>query len=708
MVFGKIVSFMSGNKASAASGNNSRRAQPAAGARNAPRGPRPVKQVPGRRRAAPSPYSAQGARDGVGPQNHNGPFSGVRIFYFFLFALLFLALYLSYLLVSPFLHTIILACIFTALSHPLYKRMLSLFRGNGWVASGVTLGILVIVVLLPLIFFIIQLVPQATHSIVALAQWLSSAHLDQLVNEKIYPFLGWLNDELTWIDLDVQDMRESLLSFSRRAGQMMLSWGTGFFVDSLNVAANFGLMLLIMFFLFKDGEGMVKTIKHLTPLRAEQEDSIIHNLRRMAKAVLMGGFAVAALQGFVGAIGLAIVGIPPLFWGTVMAFAALVPVLGTALIWVPAVVYLALTGQTTSALFLLAWCGILVTSVDSFLRPIIIRGNNKTSLLFLFLAVLGGIKAFGVLGIVYGPLILSFVGVMLAMYSDEYSESLETYHNTAGRKRKFGGPACSADGTCRKKQPTHLSCRALFSAAGKSGGKERHRAGAAAAPGLPDLPDQPGLPSLPGLPDAAGRPETDTPAKLVKTAAAIACAAGAAPGSAADGSRFDGPGASVTYAAVPDALATEGPSLAASGPGEAAGNRVEPETVEPGGAAGPVAGPVAGPESGQAACQEVLNASGRETERPDQPDQAGRTGREREVAPGDADFEGKLPGAKPGEPDTLSKQPGKQSGNQAGEAFGGPLGKPSAATSAGKPANKPAGPVGSAKPAEARKGKSGK
>lgn len=382
-----------------------------------------------------SPSASWAPKRHVAPDtNENGPFSGVRIFYFFLFGLLFLALYLSYLLVSPFLHTIILACIFAALSHPLYKKLLPFFRNNGFVASGATLLLLVIVVLLPVVFFIIQLIPQATSSISTLAQWLSSNHLDEVVNDRIYPFLAWLNDEITWVDLDVQDMRASLLAFSRRAGQMLVTWGTGFVVDSLNMAANFLLMLLVMFFLLKDGEGMISTLRHLTPLRAEQKDSIIQNLRRMAKSVLMGGFLVAAIQGFVGGIGLAIVGITPLFWGTVMAFAALVPVLGTALVWVPAVVYLALTGQTKSAIFLLAWCGVLVTSVDSLLRPIIIRGNNKTSLLFLFLAVLGGIKAFGVLGIVYGPLILSFVGVMLAMYSEEYSDSLTSYQSRTTRR----------------------------------------------------------------------------------------------------------------------------------------------------------------------------------------------------------------------------------------------------------------------------------
>jgi hypothetical protein len=118
-----------------------------------------------------------------------------------------------------------------------------------------------------------------------------------------------------------------------------------------------------------------------------------------------------------------------------------VPILGTALVWVPSVLYLWVYGQGNSAVFLLLWCAILVTSVDSFLRPVLIRGKTKTSLLFLFMSVLGGIKAFGALGIAYGPLILSFVGVMLGIYSDEYSESLNDYHAVSKKTRRLRLPA---------------------------------------------------------------------------------------------------------------------------------------------------------------------------------------------------------------------------------------------------------------------------
>lgn len=381
----------------------------------------------GRDAVRPRPKSA-----GLDRRRANDPFSTGRIFYYFLFAMLFLALYLGYLLMQPFWHTIILACIFAGLCHPIYALIK---RKTGWpdyLASAGTLALLVLLICMPLVMFITQLIPQATSSIRELAQWLSSAHLDSLVNDKIFPWLTWLNEELTWLELDVVDLRNSLMNYSRTAGQKLVGWGTGLVFDSISIFVNFILMLLIMFFLLKDGESMVNTLRGLTPLRNEQEDNIIQGLRRMANAVLVGGFSVAAIQGFVGGIGLAIVGIKPLFWGTVMVAAALVPIVGTGLVWVPAVIYLLLNGETGYAIFLLVWCGGLVTTIDSLLRPIIMRGSSKISLLFLFMSVFGGIQAFGALGIIYGPMILSFVLAMIDIYSKEYSDI--SVHKNGGER----------------------------------------------------------------------------------------------------------------------------------------------------------------------------------------------------------------------------------------------------------------------------------
>jgi predicted PurR-regulated permease PerM len=166
-------------------------------------------------------------------------------------------------------------------------------------------------------------------------------------------------------------------------------------------------------------------MSYLFPMKAEQTAVMIESLRRMSRAVLVGGFSVAVLQGIAGGIGLALVGIPALFWGAVMAFAALVPVVGTGLVWGPAVIFLLIMGRWQSALFLALWCGVGVTSIDSFLRPYLLRGGAKVPVLFLFMAILGGVNVFGMLGILYGPMILGLVAVMLDIYAEEYHDILQ-------------------------------------------------------------------------------------------------------------------------------------------------------------------------------------------------------------------------------------------------------------------------------------------
>ncbi|MDR2504011.1 MAG: AI-2E family transporter [Deltaproteobacteria bacterium] len=382
--------------------------------------------------------SSTPARSGLRGRLSSAPYAG-RIFYYFLFAMLFLALYLTFILMSPFADTIILACIFGALVHPLYIRVRKRTGLRDYLAAGLTLVLLVVLFCIPLTFFIFQLIPQASQSIKDLAQWLSSRSLDMVINERVLPLLSWLNDKIfSSLDapLDIMDLRNSLMGISRSAGQNMVRWGTGFVVDSISIFFNFLLMLLIMFFLLKDGEGMIRKLKQLSPLREEQEDNIIQSLRDMVNAVLLGGFAIAAAQGMVGGIGLALVGIPPLFWGSLMAASALVPVLGTALIWGPATLYLLMHERPEAALFLFIW-GIMVTLIDSIARPIILRGKSKISILFLFMSILGGIKAFGPLGLVYGPLILGFILTMIGIYSTEFS-GLPEYksHDNADRRAK--------------------------------------------------------------------------------------------------------------------------------------------------------------------------------------------------------------------------------------------------------------------------------
>jgi len=351
---------------------------------------------------------------------------GSKLFLWFFLAMLLFAFYLLYYLMQPFLHSIIVACVFTAISYPLYQRCLILTKGRQILAAliillGVSLLITALITVL-----IVGFIPQAKTSIYAVTYWLSGAHLGDTLNLHIQPVLQWVEEYLPELSISTDEIRNNLVALTSRSGQYLISKATLFVGNILVFFANLLLVLLIMFFMLIDGSALVGRLSYLFPMKPEQTEVVMESLRRMSRAVLLGGLAVAILQGIVGGVGLAIVGIPALFWGVVMAFAALVPVVGTGLVWVPAVIFLLIMNDWKSAIFLTLWCGVLVTSIDSVLRPLLLRGGGKVPVLFLFMAILGGLKVFGMLGLLYGPLILGLVAVMIDIYAEEYHEILHT------------------------------------------------------------------------------------------------------------------------------------------------------------------------------------------------------------------------------------------------------------------------------------------
>lgn len=350
---------------------------------------------------------------------------GNKLFlWFFLLSLLF-SISLLYYLMRPFLDSIILACVFTTICQPLFKACLKITRGQRAIAALIVLTGICLIIALLITIFVVGLIPQARTSINAVNQWLGGTHLGEALGTHLEPLLGWIQMHFPEMEISLMDIRTNITLLSSRAGQYILGSATSLVGNTLLFFTHLALTLLIMFFLFIDGPTLLKRLAYLLPMRDEQTGVVIDSLRRVSRAVLIGGFCVALLQGIVGGIGLAIVGIPALFWGTVMIFAALVPVVGTGLIWVPAVLFLLIMNEWKSAIFLLVWCGILVTSIDSILRPILMRDSAKLPILFLFLSILGGITVFGALGLLYGPMILGLVAVMLDLYAEEYRSVLE-------------------------------------------------------------------------------------------------------------------------------------------------------------------------------------------------------------------------------------------------------------------------------------------
>lgn len=358
----------------------------------------------------------------------------------FFLGVLFISLYGAYLVLEPFVHIIIIGAVLAALFHPLHAAIVKKFGGKKNLSALLTLAVVVLVIIVPLVFVASALLTQGAQTVNATQHWLLTADLNNLArNEAVAPVVAWLESHLPFLDLDKIDIQGDLLALSKSIGQYLLDAGTSIIGNAVMAGVNFCILAFVLFFLIRDGETLLARIKHLSPLREEQENRIITQFQEVSRSVIMGCFLIAVLQGVAGGIGLAIAGVPAFFWGTMMAFCSLIPVVGTALIWGPAALFLMLTGQVGWGIFLVFWGAVVVSMIDTVLRPLFLGGRSKMSMITVFLAIIGGIKYFGGLGLLYGPLLISFAMIMLSIYSEVYADVLSEDKREDAQDSSAGG-----------------------------------------------------------------------------------------------------------------------------------------------------------------------------------------------------------------------------------------------------------------------------
>ena len=190
-------------------------------------------------------------------------------------------------------------------------------------------------------------------------------------------------------------------------------------VGTVAVVTQFALTLFLLFFFLRDGARMLERGIRLIPMAPARKEDLASTLGGVTRAVVLGTLVTALVQGTLVGIGFAIAGLPsPLVFGGVGAVASLIPIVGTALVWVPAALTLVAQGETGWAIFLALWSIVLVAGSDNVVRPLIISGSSKASALLVFVGLLGGLSVFGFAGIFMGPLVLTLAATLL-----EYADS---------------------------------------------------------------------------------------------------------------------------------------------------------------------------------------------------------------------------------------------------------------------------------------------
>ncbi|MBQ6472107.1 MAG: AI-2E family transporter [Victivallales bacterium] len=218
------------------------------------------------------------------------------------------------------------------------------------------------------------------------------------------------------------DPGELLVAGMRKALALVLQSLLAILSRAWATMLNFLIMLFVMYHIFYDGNSIWQYLKSISPLGDDEQRQVTDRIKDVTRAIFYGVFGAAAMQGVLAMLCFSLVGIPALFWGVMLGFCSLIPFVGTGLVWIPAVVYLYLSGSPIKAAFIFITCGCIVSNANQLLCPLLMKRSGKTGMSFmvLFFAMLGGLQTFGLVGIIYGPLLVGICSICLLIFSTQF------------------------------------------------------------------------------------------------------------------------------------------------------------------------------------------------------------------------------------------------------------------------------------------------
>lgn len=318
-------------------------------------------------------------------------------------------LYLLFIILAPFLPAIGWAAVIAIATYPLYRRLQARLGKRPNLSAALMTIVVFLVILVPtsvIMTMLVKEVVRAERALVAMLERGGYGNLDEILRHPM--LLPWIERLTDWVSLTGMDFRAALAD----GAKIVLAW----------LAANFGaviknlflfifqlfLIVVALFFVYRDGQRAERAFWAALPMSAATKTRVRDTTGNVVAVVVSGVLVTAAVQASVATLAYWICGLSSvILLGALTFLAAFIPVVGTALVWLPAGLYLLLTGETTYAIVLLVWGAAVVSTIDSVLRPILISGGTGLPLSLMMLGALGGLLAFGFFGLVVGPLALA-------------------------------------------------------------------------------------------------------------------------------------------------------------------------------------------------------------------------------------------------------------------------------------------------------------
>ncbi len=345
------------------------------------------------------------------------------VIFFGLIALV--VLWATAMIIRPFLSAIIIAAILVTLTFPLFRRVRERVRGRSALAAVLMLLGITVLVVLPAAVLGVLLVQQAN----VVFQHLQSGEVQQTLQRvDVASRLQWVKQIVPSFDPSTLSPQKLVLPVLRQIPGWVAKHGGALLGGLASIVIGFLLVLLSAFFFYVEGETILRELSFLSPLPARYDHQFATRFKDVIDATFRGQVMTAIAQGFATGTGLAIAGVPgAIFWGAVAALLSLLPMVGAAVIWVPATIFLfiaASMGQRPyfGAIFLLFWGVLVVSLIDNIVRPWAMAGKAQLPAIPLLFAVLGRLQAFGFVGLVIGPLVFSLLMAIIDIYKRSFRD----------------------------------------------------------------------------------------------------------------------------------------------------------------------------------------------------------------------------------------------------------------------------------------------
>jgi predicted PurR-regulated permease PerM len=344
-------------------------------------------------------------------------------FYPRLFAIVALAIlgWALFKIFVPFLGSILWSVLLAFLLEPINLRLKRRFRGRAGLVAGLLTVAATLMIAVPAVVLAVMFSGQATELLARLSQTAARLHLahpsDVMGLKPVASGLSWLEVHLS---LTADQIQEWAVEAGRKGLQLLAQQGGALLIGFFGLVLNLVLTLFLLFFFIRDGAEMAERFQKIMPMSADRKERLARQIGSVTRAVVVGTLVTALIQGTLVGMAFAVVGFPsPLVFGVITAAVSLLPVGGTALVWAPGAIVLALQGRWGSAIGLAIYGIVIVGMVDNLIKPRLISGQAQIETLPVFFGVLGGLAAFGFIGMFLGPIVIALALAILRFAEED-------------------------------------------------------------------------------------------------------------------------------------------------------------------------------------------------------------------------------------------------------------------------------------------------